>query len=307
MTTHPRFTDFEHRATLVTKTGSLWIGDPCYVIKDNDEKRPKDLGKAWVDIADRFLTRSGDKQAAEFKHDMGHTGMGVMVSTYDGRVEVPLYVQYGGDGGAFGGSKRPRRVLVDFAPDLADALPAAKGDHRDFAGFVEVGSVDVDAGCVFFADPAGVLTDPGARRPEDFGADWGEFCNRMFERSGYDAEQEAYSKHRYKRDGAWSTYFAKNVDWTKYKEMSEEDREALRKTTYEAFDAQYVEEPYVSQGLDTGVSNFKRDDGRDGLCSVISTYYGDGGYPVYVLYGQTGRPRMVLVDFDPSGDEDDEE
>lgn len=56
---------------------------------------------------------------------------------------------------------------------------------------------------------------------------------------------------------------------------------------------------------DTGVASFgyHEEGTQDGLGVAISTFYGDGSYPVYVEYGEGGRPRRVLIDFDPAFDE----
>lgn len=147
-------------------SGSVWVGDPCYIIKDDGESRPKDLGSDWHDVCNTFFDRSGsnayndawrehlskldrrlfdnqewqdamanqkadrnlydkfleieeqkdpfvpdpkikDVGFAEFNHDLGHSGMGIMLNTNYGDGTYPVYVKYGKNG-------RPSKILIDF-------------------------------------------------------------------------------------------------------------------------------------------------------------------------------------------------
>lgn len=40
-------------------SGTIWVGDPCYVIKDKNESRPTDLGKDWYELTRTYFDRSG--------------------------------------------------------------------------------------------------------------------------------------------------------------------------------------------------------------------------------------------------------
>lgn len=51
--------EFKHVGHVSVDAGCVWIGDPCYILKDRNEDRPTDLGKDWSDFSDRFLNRIG--------------------------------------------------------------------------------------------------------------------------------------------------------------------------------------------------------------------------------------------------------
>lgn len=177
-----KFEGFVQVGHVDVDSGSIWIGDPCYVIKDHDQPRPKDLGNRWSDVCARFFERSGyeavkearhvhqrkfydefnaklmkaielakqqgdkfnvhdlpnvveaevewnkknpfiqpeglDKGVANFTHDLGHGGMGLMLNTNWGDGTYPVYIKYGANG-------RPALVLIDFyAEDV-------EGPHSD--------------------------------------------------------------------------------------------------------------------------------------------------------------------------------
>lgn len=369
---HPKFPDFVQVSSLDVDAGAIWIGDPCYVIQDAGEARPKDLGEKWGDICSRFYTRSGyhkacsglrqhqyawerrrneacmpqitelstldlsEDQAGEalaqvyrtweaanpiedyvptgefrdhgfaiFTFDAGHGGMGAMLSTYDGDGSYPLYIEYGL---SYANRGRPRRVLVDFAPgmeeDFVPEVPEGKG-HPSFPGFAQVSTVSVDAGCVWYGDPCYILKDPDEARPKDLGADWGEFCDLMFERSGLNAYEEARADHTDTRRYAFFDWAGDRLN--RVEGDTPASRSAKYKTLMAEFDA-VVPEPVFSGGdLNKGFANFNHDEGHAGMGTVTDTFYGDGGYPVYIFYAENGRPRYVLVDYDPGADEPDDE
>jgi hypothetical protein len=51
--------EWEKVGTADVDAGLCWIGDPCYIIKDKDEQRPKEFGKNWDDFCDTFYEKSG--------------------------------------------------------------------------------------------------------------------------------------------------------------------------------------------------------------------------------------------------------
>lgn len=182
---HPKFPDFKHVGSVDVDAGVIWIGDPCYILQDRNENRPKDFGEDWGDIVNTFFERSGysaqtneryehdnearnawvfseehmkirtsvhapdktedpeayenhidymvkvmsvfmkkwkeenpfvpktpDTHVAEYKHDGGHTGMGIMMSTNFGDGSYPVYIEYDERG-------RPSRAMIDFFGDAS--------------------------------------------------------------------------------------------------------------------------------------------------------------------------------------------
>lgn len=91
--------------------GLCWIGDPCYIL--HRETMPKAIGNDW----DAFCNiLSEDEQypvAKQFSYDLGHPGLGVVVSTGYGDGTYPVYAEFNSEG-------RVAKVWVDFLAD-ADA------------------------------------------------------------------------------------------------------------------------------------------------------------------------------------------
>jgi len=196
-------------------------------------------------------------------------------------------------------------------------------EHPQFPDFKEVGHLDVDAGSIWLGDGCYVLKDKDEARPKDLGDDWHGICERFFDRSGYHDRHEEYSTWRESWRDAWyeapefaelrrsqpqrpdgHTFDRDRPDDQKcdYDRHFEREMELMR-----AFRDKYlVEHPFQPTVVDTGVAQFNHDLGHSGMGLMVSTYYGDGTYPVYVEY-KDGRPRRVLIDFDPGADEEEEE
>jgi hypothetical protein len=64
-----RLTNLEEVGTIDVDSGSVWIGDPCYIIKDKHEDRPTDLGEEWSDVCNKFFDRSGYNDAQREWHN----------------------------------------------------------------------------------------------------------------------------------------------------------------------------------------------------------------------------------------------
>lgn len=183
--------------------------------------------------------------------------------------------------------------------------------HKEFPNFVEVSSVDVDAGIIWVGDPCYVLKDANEQRPTDLGEDWHGICSRFFERSGYRAQSMEWSA--WDRDRlqslhddpewiAWIDEFGGHPDLHKHGTEVDQAKEAV----IMAHSARYeAEHPFKPTAVDKGFANFTHDAGHGGMGTAISTFYGDGTYPVFIEYGEGGRPRRVLIDFDPSYGEED--
>ena len=58
--------------------------------------------------------------------------------------------------------------------------------------------------------------------------------------------------------------------------------------------------------LDKNVAEFNHDLGHSGMGMMLSTYHGDGSYPVYVRF-KHGRPAQVVIDFEGYFYDEDED
>ena len=65
--------------------GVVWLGDPCYILHRNTPHRqpPKDIGANWARFVESYFHRSYCG-CVSFKHDLGHEGLGVVVSSGNG-------------------------------------------------------------------------------------------------------------------------------------------------------------------------------------------------------------------------------
>lgn len=73
--------------------GVCWVGDPCYIL--HAEKAPADIGKNWGEFCDKLEEKG---RPAQFNYDMGHAGLGVVVSTGYGDGSYPVYVRRNSEG-----------------------------------------------------------------------------------------------------------------------------------------------------------------------------------------------------------------
>jgi len=206
-------------------------------------------------------------------------------------------------------------------PVVLDSQISVRVEHEQFPGFIERGTVDVDAGCIWIGDPCYILDDRTEGRKKDLGADWHEFCDRIFERDGYRAMTDEAQDYSFAAERAWcesEQFRAALKDWPKDETLTvtprhqrkpdhvmnalEEFIEKLR-VEMETFKKDWKEKnPFVSTAEYTGVAQFNHDLGHAGLGVVVSSGYGDGSYPVYVRY-EGGRPMQVLIDFGYTGDD----
>ena len=174
---------------------------------------------------------------------------------------------------------------------MADTITENKTTHVDFPTFEEVGTIDVDAGLIMIGDPCYTFD----KKPKSFGdGTWGGFSDETFERSGYYKQQDRWNnwrcsiENKVRADPSWLDSVLNPSS-----EVNSGDyfNELLEKyAEEEPFDRSY--------SLDTGVANFEHDLGHGGAAMTVQTFYGDGSWPVYVEY-KNGRPRRVLIDFDP--------
>lgn len=64
--------------------GLIWIGDPCYILHQPKGK-PESIGKNWEEFCNKLTD-----DVTQFNYDLGHTGLGVCVSSGygDGEYDV---------------------------------------------------------------------------------------------------------------------------------------------------------------------------------------------------------------------------
>jgi hypothetical protein len=104
--------DWECVGIIGVDAGLCWVGDPCYVLKDRSEARPKDIGKDWHQFCARLSSRERG-HAAQWNYDAGHAGLGVTVGTGHGDGSYPVMVRRNAEG-------RVMAVMVDFDPPDED-------------------------------------------------------------------------------------------------------------------------------------------------------------------------------------------
>jgi hypothetical protein len=85
--------------------GLCWIGDPCYIL--HAEPAPKAIGKDWGEFCDLLHEDGAYPTCKQLHYDLGHVGLGVVVSTGYGDGTYPVYAEFNDEG-------RVASVRVDF-------------------------------------------------------------------------------------------------------------------------------------------------------------------------------------------------
>jgi len=85
--------------------GLCWIGDPCYIL--HKEQPPKAIGKSWDEFCDILHEDLQYPTGKQFNYDLGHPGLGVLVSTGYGDGVYPVYAEFNDEG-------RIAKVWVEF-------------------------------------------------------------------------------------------------------------------------------------------------------------------------------------------------
>ena len=85
--------------------GLCWIGDPCYIV--HAERTPKAVGKNWEEFCNLLHDDDQYPMCKQFNYDLGHAGLGVVVSTGYGDGVYPVFAEFSDDG-------RIARVWVEF-------------------------------------------------------------------------------------------------------------------------------------------------------------------------------------------------
>lgn len=141
------FADGWHQiGSIGVDAGLCWIGDPCYVLHKDADRRYRSIGKDWGDFCNqlphdqlKLVEYDPEKPFKDepergfnwlenpywegelapahksFPYDMGHEGLGVVVRTGDGDGHCPVYARYE-DG-------RIQEVRVSFDGARPEGLP----------------------------------------------------------------------------------------------------------------------------------------------------------------------------------------
>jgi hypothetical protein len=88
--------------------GLCWIGDPCYIL--HADPKPIAIGKDWDQFCAILHDDNQYPTCKQFAYDMGHAGLGVVVSTGYGDGVYPVYAEFNNEG-------RVAKVCVEFIDD----------------------------------------------------------------------------------------------------------------------------------------------------------------------------------------------
>lgn len=91
-------------------SGTVWIGDPCYIIHTEGREFGK-IGEDWMEFCKKY-----PDLPASVPYKLGHEGFGVWSRTRFGDGEYPVY-QLVKEPGA-----RPLGLYVDFTDDQAHEI-----------------------------------------------------------------------------------------------------------------------------------------------------------------------------------------
>jgi hypothetical protein len=95
----------KHIGEIGVDAGLCWIGDPSYILHTNQP--PKAIGKDWDEFCDLLNEADQYPTAKQFHYDLGHPGLGVVVSTGYGDGAYPVYAHFNEEG-------RIAKVWVEF-------------------------------------------------------------------------------------------------------------------------------------------------------------------------------------------------
>lgn len=99
-----RFTR-KHIGEIGVDAGLCWIGDPCYIL--HKDQPPKAIGTSWDQFCDILDEDRQYPTCKQFAYDLGHPGLGVVVSTGYGDGVYPVCAEFNDEG-------RIARVWVEF-------------------------------------------------------------------------------------------------------------------------------------------------------------------------------------------------
>jgi hypothetical protein len=86
----------KHIGEIGVDAGLCWIGDPCYIL--HADPMPKAVGKDWEQFCDILNADSQYPTCKQFAYDLGHPGLGVVVSTGYGDGLYPVLAEFTDEG-----------------------------------------------------------------------------------------------------------------------------------------------------------------------------------------------------------------
>ena len=79
--------------TIGVDAGLCWVGDPCYIMHCSGDF-PKSLGKNWNEFCDTLGDDNGNHlNHKSYNFDLGHEGLGCVVSTGWGDGSYPVEIR----------------------------------------------------------------------------------------------------------------------------------------------------------------------------------------------------------------------
>ena len=153
---------------------------------------------------------------------------------------------------------------------------------------VLAGHVDVDSGTIWIGDPCYILRDEDEERPKDFGKEWYDIVSTFYTRSGYYSSSDEYNEYIHTK----SLYV-----WNKIRTIPDslpDDIDTLTKKYETEFEELF---PFKATVKDKAFAVFNHSHGNEGMGIMMNTNFGDGSYPVYILYDSSGRPKQAIIDF----------
>ena len=87
-------TEWKKIGEIGVDAGLCWIGDPCYCVTPDADEHP---AKSWSEFCD-MLDGVKNPIAKQFHYKMGHSGLGVCVTSGHGDGVYDIFVRYTDEG-----------------------------------------------------------------------------------------------------------------------------------------------------------------------------------------------------------------
>lgn len=88
--------EWEKIGVIGIDAGICWIGDPCYILPDDEDKETKTIGRDWSNFCNLLEETDQDgkrKHTWQFDYSKNHPGLGVCVSTGYGDGTYNVYAK----------------------------------------------------------------------------------------------------------------------------------------------------------------------------------------------------------------------
>lgn len=95
-------------------SGLIWIGDPCYILADKKRGKSPEDSISYSELLD-LLDNSEPLRHCSVPYPLGHEGLGVCSTTYEGDGTYPVYGYFRN------GENRPFKIEIDFQSDESEA------------------------------------------------------------------------------------------------------------------------------------------------------------------------------------------